>query len=152
MGNAVHRSRVDLWVVAVWVYASFWLFHLALELFDSPRLPLLEIPAGVALIAVGLGFLWVVVALRYEIGDGEVVVRCVPFTGRVPFDEIEEVRPVYGLHPGPALSVNRLLLACRDPRNDTVVSPRDKREFLDDLERAVPELVPTDDGLVRRPS
>ena len=145
----VHRSRVDLWLVAVVVYISFWLLQLAIDLFVDSRWPWLEIPAAVLLVALTASFFWAILGLRYEVGPDEVAVRCPPFEGRIPVEEIREVRRVYNVRPGPALSVNRLLVACRDPEDDTLLSPRDIREFLEDLQAADPGLIETREGLER---
>ena len=62
-----------------------------------------------------------------------------PFRPRIPLEEISAVRESNSVRSGPALSMDRLEIACSNGRV-LLISPGDKAGFLAALRRRAPQL------------
>lgn len=100
-----------------------------LALFTArPADRLIWIPVGMVLLAAVL-VCWIFVATGYEIGGDELVVRCGPFTWRVPLAEVTDVRESKSTRSGPALSMDRVEIVYGGGRV-LILSPADKARFM----------------------
>ena len=87
----------------------------------------------------------------YEIGQTELVIRCVGFRRRIPLDSIVEVFATHNPLSSPACSLDRLRVNYRRRNGKTgcaLISPHAKEEFLQDLAATVPGLQLTGGRLV----
>lgn len=75
---------------------------------------------------------------EYVFDDKQLMVRSGPFRWRVPTDSISHVRPTRSWLAGPALSFDRLELI--GAHGSLLVSPRDRRAFLEQLKSAAPHV------------
>ena len=89
------------------------------------------------LVAVIVG--WVVLSTYYELDGDVLVAHSGPFSWRIPLKEISAVRESNSVRSGPALSMERLEIACSNGRV-LLISPEDKAGFLAALHRRAPQL------------
>lgn len=128
----VYRSKVDTWLLAVLVSAMALCIYASVTALRSGS------PATwwIVLITVGVGVglpLWLLVATRYTLDSKLLLVQSGPFKWRVPVAEITNITPTKNPLSSPALSLDRLRIdygRC----NTVMISPRDKEQFLRDLE------------------
>lgn len=99
------------------------------------------------------GFLVLLFAypLHYTIGDTELLIRSGVTLRQIPLDTIEEVSPVRDISSSPAWSIDRLsILYMKKGRPVYIyISPAQKLEFQQELERKVPHLQQSGERLVR---
>ncbi len=96
---------------------------------------------GDALILLGTGVTVTVITValtlpcRCTILDDALSIRCGLVCYQVPLDQIERIERSSTLLSGPALSMRRVLVITRKKRH--ILSPRERDEFMDDLDNAV---------------
>jgi hypothetical protein len=95
--------------------------------------------AGVLLGSAGFS-LWILYGTSYRLVDRDLLVRSGPFRWRVPLDSIVEVVPSRNPSSSPACSLDRLQISCAGPKPGILISPEDKRVFLQDLVSRSPGL------------
>ena len=128
----VYRSRIDAWVLAVLIPAMAAAGYVALQsLTSNPFVPW-SYSALIAVVGVGLP-LWLLLATYYGFDGQDLVVRSGPFRWRIPLDGITGVTPTSEPLSSPALSLDRLKVTYGQGRS-IMVSPRDKEDFLRELE------------------
>ncbi|HVS76196.1 MAG TPA: PH domain-containing protein [Steroidobacteraceae bacterium] len=135
--RALFRSKVDgrfKWIALAMPCVAL------LALLTGPRGGgrLMWIPAGiVALVAVIV--CWIFLATYYELEGDRLLTRCGPFTWSIPLADVTDVRESSSVRSGPALSLDRLQVTCRDGRA-LLISPADKAGFMAALRRRAPHL------------
>lgn len=140
-------SKRDTWLSAViWTGAAACLGASALILWAGTGGMLDAIPA-VLLTATAAFLLWVLYGTRYTFSGGVLEARCGPFRFRVPLGDITSVEPSRDPLSAPACSLDRLLIRYGSRR--ILVSPGDRRGFLDALVRHGPGLVRDGDRVVK---
>jgi hypothetical protein len=90
---------------------------------------------------------WILLAVRYELEAGHLVVRRGPIAKRIPFDALEEVRksaPLPGLE-GVIVRYRRRAL-----RTSDALYPEDPDAFLRYLKSSAPQLESVAEGVLRR--
>lgn len=90
---------------------------------------------------------WILLAVRYELEAGALVVRRGPIARRIPLDALEEVRrsaPLPGLE-GVIVRYRRRALRVSD-----ALYPEDPDGLLRQLQASAPQLEPVEDGVLRR--
>jgi len=106
----------------------------------------LVIPGAVLIVACGL-VPWILLDVRYELGDGELLIRRGPFTNRIPLAVVDEVRVSA---PLPSLT-GVVVTHHRDGRSATVpLFPAEPDEFLRQVQQSAFELEPVGAGVLRR--
>lgn len=132
----VFRSKVDgrfIWIGLLMPCVAL------LALFSVPAgNRLLWIPLGMMLLATLL-IGWVLISTYYEVSRGQLVVHSGPFTWRIALTDIRDIRESNSLRSGPALSLDRLEIACHSGKV-LVISPADKAGFMMALRRSAPNL------------
>lgn len=130
----VHPSKRDAWLVAVLAPAIGVSLYTAFILFASGA-GLSLLIAGVTLVA-GAGLpLWILCATRYTLDADELLVQSGPFRWRIALADIERVVPTASALSSPALSLDRLRIDYGRGKS-LLISPRDKAQFLDEIEVA----------------
>jgi hypothetical protein len=136
----VYPSKRDGWLeLLIWISVMVMVVA-ALVVARQPG------PAGVWLSFAGVllgsaGFsLWILYGTSYRLVDRDLVVRSGPFRWRVPLDSMVEIAPSRNPTSSPACSLDRLQISCLDPRPGLLISPEDKRVFLQDLVSRAPGL------------
>ena len=131
-------SKRDRWLVGViWTSVLVGIAALTPALFAvcSQPLTLAVIVAGI--LALGFGP-WVLYATGYAFERDILSVRGGPFRWRVPFAEIQLVKPSNNPLSSPACSLDRLLIEYGNRK--IMVSPLDRLGFLSRLAAACPHL------------
>jgi hypothetical protein len=92
---------------------------------------------------------WMLLSTWYAFAATSLIVRCGPFSWRIPLEQIFAVHETDSLRSGPALSMDRLEISFGDNRR-ILISPRDKSGFLQELQRQVPRMRLERDGFPPR--
>lgn len=132
--TTVHPSKRDAWLVAVLIPASAVSLYAALSVLviGAPAVAVIAVP----IVVTGVGMpLWILCWTRYTLGAGELLVRSGPFRWRIAVVDIERVLPVSSAISSPALSLDRLRIDY-DGGKSLMISPRNKQQFLDEIEAA----------------
>jgi hypothetical protein len=137
-------ARKEPWLLPVLVIDGLVMLGIAVWLFleagqqDDAVLAM----AGVAIL-LGLPFtLWILLGVRYQITETELVTRIGPFVSRIPLAQIDEVFPTKGNPLSPAWAQDRLQVMYRmgDGMQVGVMNPEDRTGFLQRLAAADPAL------------
>lgn len=130
----VYRSKTDTWllmILAAAVIAS--LVAAAATLTEGSSS---DWPVAVLTAVLGAGLpVWVVVSTRYTLGQGLLIVQSGPFKWRIPVAEITRITPSSNPISSPALSLDRLRIDYGRGKS-LLISPRDKDQFIHDVENA----------------
>ena len=130
--TTVYKSKIDAWLfgvlallMAVSLYTSFKI------ILSGPP------PTWVALIlpiVLGIALpIWLLLTTRYTLQAGQLLVRSGPFKWRVPATDITRISPTSNPVSSPALSLDRLRIEYGQGKV-LMISPRDKEQFLQELE------------------
>ena len=92
--------------------------------------------------------IWVLYSTRYIFESRVLLIRCGPFSFRVPFNEIGSVRPSRNPLSSPACSLDRLLISWRNNSRKILISPEGQADFLHRLAQRCPQLRLQGDRLV----
>jgi len=131
------RSKVDAWIVVVLVAAFVGqVFALVAVVRAVPPDPW-RIVVILALVSGLLLFVSLTLRTHYTVLDGQLVIVSGPFRWRIPLSEITAVEPSRAPWSSPALSLDRLKISYGE-RRWVLVSPADKRGFLQALGRPAP--------------
>lgn len=156
-GGPHFASKVDPWMRGIMgLVVSLGFLSVPVVMFllttqgDVPLL-LLRLLAGCAAASATL-VLWTFANTGYEITKSELIARSGPFRWRVRLEAIEAVVPSRAIQSSPALSLDRLEIRHRDSPYGTLVSPKDRKGFLDALLLACPHLTLAGDALKRTSS
>ena len=91
---------------------------------------------AVCVLALGLP-VWIVLGTRYELAEHDLLICSGPFRWRVPLEQVRAVAPSRSVLSAPALSLDRLRIAY-GRAGSILISPRDKLQFLSELQRRCP--------------
>ena len=144
-----YRSKRDAWIfILVWAGMLVGMFGAAVQFRgDAPLLQrLLILGLSVIVVAVVLSLLY---GISYTLRDDELLIRCGPFKQRVPLAKIDRVRPSRNPLSSPAASLDRLLIKWDEERKRVLISPVDKMEFMNAIDRRCAHLARVGDELVR---
>ena len=110
-----------------------------------------DIALGIAALAASLAYLWLTIPVSYQITAGELLVRGGPFRWKIPLDSILHVRRSKNPMSAPAWSLARLHISYRkkNRKSFVLISPKDRKAFVEKLEAAAPGLKKDGDGLVK---
>lgn len=138
----VHRAKVDWWVTALFGGGVLLQVAMGVALVASGLLPFVAISAAAALLFALL--FWGAHRTSYEVTPSALVIRFGPFRSTVPVASIIRVVPTREPTSAPAPSLDRLRIDYRaeDGSSCTLVSPRDKEAFLQDLAGVAPQVRP----------
>ena len=122
----IYRSRIDLWLVAVFG-GSFLLPIILMILWDGPMALTFAITIPM------LGFIvWLYFATKYEVLEKEIVIHAGLYKVIVPRQSITSVTPSNNVMSSPAFSIDRLEITYG--QNDKVlISPKNQAQFLESI-------------------
>lgn len=130
----VYRSRIDAWLLVVLGVAVIASLFAVLAIIPSGTPVALATAVFTAIIGIGLP-LWLLLSTRYTLGNGQLVVQSGPFKWRIPVADITSITQSSSLLSSPALSLDRLRIDYMRS-SSLMISPRNKDEFLRDIEAA----------------
>lgn len=133
----VYESAIDLWIAVMLMLtpvlaAGVGIYFLVQGQPDDAMILFLS---GAAAMAVTALF---TLPCRYTITDDMLSVRCGIIWFQVPFADIETIEPSGTWLSGAALSMRRVLITTK--KRKVIISPRDRDEFIADLQAAVDQL------------
>lgn len=141
----IHRSKRDTWLMAVLVLAGLLSFSVAAAaIFEEPGPGLATLSLA---LAVDSFVVWIFLRTYYVVTETDLLVRSGPFRWTIRLSDIQQVRPTRNPLSSPALSLDRLEIL--HARGFLMISPQDKRGFLEDLVARTPGLVLRGEGAVR---
>jgi hypothetical protein len=143
-------SKRDLWIMLV-----IWAAAIAIVIIGFERLLAPGPVAGKLLVAglcLGLAAftLWILHATSYEVTADKLIIRSGPIKRVVELQSIEEVAPSRIPLSSPALSLDRLRIRYRGGGFGVLISPEDKRGFLQAVAERCPNLILAGDRLKAR--
>lgn len=130
--ESVYRSKIDSWLVAILAVAGVTSgYAVVVDLRAAPArdAALSALPLALAAVSV----VWLFVSTRYILRNDELVVRTGPCRWRIALRDIAEVAPTRNPLSSPALSLDRLRITYGSGKS-IMISPRDKRAFLRELD------------------
>ena len=138
----LHYSKMDVWLAAVLGLSTVVLSLLgAYYLLGETRLVLFSfIAGGVALVSVSF-----IYPMYYRIDASVLTVRSGFTRTRIPISQILTIKPSWNPLSSTALSVDNLRIDYL--ATWIVISPKDRKKFINDLARQDPNLIVRDDGL-----
>lgn len=144
-----YPSKRDRWLlILLWASLALLGFGAAVVIL-SPEPPASKALFTALIVAVGWLVVSITAATWYELGPTDLLVRCGPFSWRVPLAAIREVVPSRNPLSGPALSLDRLHVRYDGSRLGVLISPEPRAAFLEEL-AARAGLARDGDRLVRR--
>ncbi len=152
--SSAHRqrrfaSKRDFWLVIVLWGAALGLVYAIIDVAGSPTpvtfrvMFLLVCIAGAALIP------WILYGTSYVLTEEALLIRCGPFRHRVLVSTILEVAPSRRPVSSPACSLDRLHIKYEGSRLGVLISPSNKRSFLQELASLDPQLSLRGEGIIR---
>lgn len=128
----VYKSKVDTWLGLVLVgSAAACLFAFVIAVGSGSALAIALVLPSVVL---GAGLpLWLLASTNYTLSDSKLFVKCGPFKRDIPIAQISSIRATSNPLSSPALSTDRLQIDYGRGQS-IMISPKDKEEFLRDLE------------------
>ena len=128
----VYKSKIDLWLGAVLWVAIVLCFIPLLSAIPSGTPG--EILMAVITMLVGAGIpLWLIANTRYILSDTDLLIKSGPFRWRLALGDIHNISPTRNPFSSPALSLDRLKIDYGHYQS-VMISPKNKTEFLQDLE------------------
>lgn len=136
-----YRSRIDAWMFGlVWGICILLLGSCILVYYDKSTgfevtgITMLTTVATVPFL------LWSILGTRYRLTETQLQVRSGPFRTNIALDEITSIEPVRSVLSSPALSRDRFLIRYESFAT-VMISPADRRAFLQEVEARTPQLV-----------
>lgn len=130
----IYRSKVDIWLFVVLTFAALAALYSAGQTMAAGGTGALMVALLVAVVGVGLP-LWLLLSTRYMLLPSHLLVQSGPFKWLVPLADIKSITPSNNPLSSPALSLDRLRIDYGNGRM-LLISPRDKEQFLHDIEAA----------------
>ena len=94
--------------------------------------------------------LWMLYGTGYTVTRDLLLIRCGPFSFRVPLNQIISITPTRNPLSSPACSLDRLKVVYGDSPKSIMISPADKSEFLSAIVQHFPSLVILGDQVRKR--
>lgn len=131
--EAVFRSKVDLWLVAVIIgipvfLIGFFFNDAELNKWRADIVALVIVVGVLAIVA------WLYFTTRYTITAQSLFVKAGPFTWVIPLRDITRIEPTRSPASSPALSLDRLVIHY-GIGEELMVSPVDKEGFMTELRK-----------------
>jgi membrane protein YdbS with pleckstrin-like domain len=152
--SSTHRqrrfaSKRDLWLVLVLWGAALGLLFASMDVAGSQTHAAFKIVFVVACIMGAALIPWILYGTSYTLTNEALLIRCGPFRHRVMVSTIQEVAPSRNPVSSPACSLDRLHIKYQGSRHGVLISPGNKRSFLEELSRLDSQLSLQGDRIVR---
>lgn len=131
---SVYRSKVDVWLIVVLGFAMLAALYSAGQTMFSNTPGAVAIAVLVAAVGVGLPA-WLLLSTRYTLDASRLLVQSGPFKWTIALADIKNITPSNNPLSSPALSLDRLRIEYGKGRA-LMISPKDKAQFLLDMEAA----------------
>lgn len=131
---SVYRSKVDAWLIVVLGFAMLAVLYSAGQTMLSNTPGAVAIAVLVAAVGVGLPA-WLLLSTRYTLDASRLLVQSGPFKWTILLADIKNITPSNNPLSSPALSLDRLRIEY-GKGGALMISPKDKAQFLLDIEAA----------------
>ncbi len=145
-----YPSKRDLWITVVICLTAIVLIVATLNLIDAPMTPIVKYPLVLVCLAVAVLSIWILFSTGYKITSDKLIARCGPFTTVVSLDAIETISPSRSPAASPACSLDRLHVRYSGSESGLLLSPIDKRAFLEALVARCSNLTLNGDTVVQK--
>jgi hypothetical protein len=125
------------------------LLYASANVAGSPTHPAFKIMFVLACISGAALIPWILYGTSYTLTDEALLIRCGPFRQRILVSTIQEVAPSRNAVASPACSFDRLHIKHEGSHEGVLVSPSDKRLFLQELASLDSQLSLRGDRIVR---
>lgn len=130
----IYRSKVDVWLLVVLAFAALAALYSAGQTMAAGTTAAIMVALLVAVVGAGLP-IWLLLSTRYTLLTSHLLVQSGPFKWLLPLADIKSITPSHNPLSSPALSLDRLRIDYGNGRV-LLISPRDKEQFLHDIEAA----------------
>ena len=130
----VYKSKTDAWLLAVLAVAIAVSLFAAIVTVSDGSAAAWPMAAFIAIIGVGLP-IWLLLSTRYTLEPRQLRVQSGPFKWHIKVADITSITPSSNALSSPALSLDRLRIDYGSGRS-LMISPRNKEQFLRDIEAA----------------
>ena len=149
---STYPSKRDWWLMAIlWSLAAFFIF-IALTVHKEPVALWMKVFATCFFGILALSTIALVVLpyfSSYSLDPVNLSIKIGPFCKKIPIIEITEVFPTWNPLSAPAWSLDRLRIRFASSQFGALISPVNKLEFLEELNRLAPHLNRKENRLVR---
>lgn len=132
--ETVYGSKTDLWLIVLLAITVIASLAGALVMLSTGTPAAWIVAAFITIIGAGLP-LWLLLSTRYVLGQGQLQVLSGPFKWRISVAKITTITPTSSPLSSPALSLDRLRIDY-GIGNSVMISPRNKEQFVKDIEAA----------------
>ena len=131
--DAVFRSKIDIWLVALVVGTPLLLLEFVFEGtgISDRGADIVEILIVIGVLAL---FAWIYATTRYTITENHLFVKAGPFSWIIPIADITRIKPTRNPASSPALSLDRLRIQY-GAGDELMVSPADQQRFMTALRK-----------------
>ena len=130
----VYKSKTDAWLLAILAVAIAVSLFAAIVTVSDGSAAAWPMAAFIAVIGVGLP-IWLLLSTRYTLEPRQLRVQSGPFKWHIKVADITSITPSSNALSSPALSLDRLRIDYGSGRS-LMISPRNKEQFLRDIEAA----------------
>jgi hypothetical protein len=142
-------SKRDTWIVVVLWGATLALVYAGVDVAGSPTPVAFKALFLLICVAAAALMPWILYGTTYALTDKALLIRCGPFRRQLLVSAIQEIAPSRSPVSSPACSLDRLHIKYEGSRLGVLISPSDKRSFLEALTRIDSELLLQGEGVVR---
>jgi hypothetical protein len=128
----VYTSKIDTWLLVVLVGAVIACLVAFVFSLRTGSVPAIVATLPALLIGAGLP-VWLMTSTSYTLSDTALLVKSGPFKWQVPIEQITSITPTSNPLSSPALSLDRLRIDYGRGQS-IMISPKDKSQFIQDLE------------------
>jgi len=145
-----YPSKRDLWLVVLLLSTSSFFLYISIILFSEPIHPLVKVVVSIFFPAIAVLLPWILFGTHYTLTKEHLIIRCLSRDYPIALGDIYEVFPTHNPLSAPACSLDRLRIKFKGSKFGTLISPKDKTEFMRDLLSRCPQLVQDNKRLILR--
>lgn len=140
MAHILFASKRDRWLEIVLWAATAGLVYASVEVATAPGPSVFKAVFLLICLPSAILLPWILYGTSYTLTEETLRIRCGPFRSRVAVGAIREVFPSRNPISSPACSLDRLHIHYEGSRLGILISPTEKRSFLQELVRVNPNL------------
>lgn len=131
--QTIYSSKIDTWLAVVLVSSMVVGAVVAYRVIGMGQQAALISALPILVIGIGLP-LWMMAGTSYSLGPTQLLIKSGPFKWVVPIATIVSITPTSNAASSPAMSLDRLRIEYGN-KQAVMISPKNKEQFLKDLEK-----------------
>ena len=143
-----YTTKKDLWLVIPLITLSLFFLYVPIIIFSEPVHPLVKIFGSIYFLLMSAFIPWLIFGTSYGLTDTHLIIRCMSRQSHIPLQDIYEVFPTHNPLSAPAFSLDRLRIKFKGSRFGALISPKDRAEFMRDLQSRCHHLIKFQDKLI----